>query len=145
MKYKLTEKAITVGGQTLYRIQALKDFRNVKSGDLGGFVESEDNLSHDDNAWVFDKAKVFSDAKVFDHAKVFGAAYVLDNAEVFGNATIRGRASVLNDAKFPDKVDVLSVANITLEMSSGNIEDSSYFKKITLYHKLERIIMNKSD
>ncbi len=117
MKYKLTEETITVGGKTLYRIQALKDFREIKSGDLGGFVGSEKNLSQDDNAWVFDKAKVFSDAKVF------------------GNAKIRRRASVLNDAKFSDKVDVSSVANITLEMSSGNIEDSSYFKKITLYHK----------
>lgn len=39
-------------GKKLYRIEALKDFGDVKAGDLGGYIESEDNLSRDGNAWV---------------------------------------------------------------------------------------------
>lgn len=45
-KYKLTEETIRVYGSTLYRIEALKDFNDVKKGDKGGFIENEDNLSH---------------------------------------------------------------------------------------------------
>ena len=44
MKYKLTE-SIKFEGRTIYRIQALEDFSNVKKGDFGGYVESERNLS----------------------------------------------------------------------------------------------------
>ena len=43
-KYQLTSETITVNGHTLYRIQALKDFEDIKAGDLGGFIESENNL-----------------------------------------------------------------------------------------------------
>lgn len=58
-KYKLTDETIEVDGKTLYRIEALKDFSNVKKGDKGGFIEKEENLSHLGNAWVYDDAKVF--------------------------------------------------------------------------------------
>ena len=52
MKYKLTNQTIQHKGQTLYRIQALMDFRDVKTGDLGGWVESEYNLSQKGLCWV---------------------------------------------------------------------------------------------
>lgn len=32
---------------TLYRVQALRDFADVRAGDLGGYVEEEANLSHE--------------------------------------------------------------------------------------------------
>ena len=44
-KYKLTKESINRWGKTLYRIEALKDFGNVKKGDKGGYIESEVNLS----------------------------------------------------------------------------------------------------
>ena len=44
-KYELTEVTVTYGKAILHRIKALKDFGNVKKGDLGGWIESEDNLS----------------------------------------------------------------------------------------------------
>ena len=52
MKYRLTDEIINVGGLTLHRIQAIKDFGDVHKGDLGGFVENKNNLSHDGDAWV---------------------------------------------------------------------------------------------
>lgn len=45
----------------LHRIRALRDIRpDIKAGDLGGFVESESNLSTEleDNAWIYDDAVV---------------------------------------------------------------------------------------
>lgn len=89
-KYELTDETIEVYGTALHRIKALKDFGNVKKGELGGYVESERNLSQEGNCWVYDNARVYSNAKVFGNAEVCG------NAEVFGNAdyiTIKGLGS----------------------------------------------------
>ena len=39
-KYELVkEDSIEVGGSTLYRIKALRDFGIVKAGDLGGYIQ----------------------------------------------------------------------------------------------------------
>ncbi|WP_375654209.1 hypothetical protein [Bartonella sp. AP19HLJMH] len=71
-KYELTNETIEVGGKTLHRIRALRDFGNVKAGDLGGYIEKEDNLSHDGNCWVSGNAKVYGKAKVCGFAEIFG-------------------------------------------------------------------------
>ena len=52
MKYELIENKIKTENRTLYQIKALKDFSDVKSGDLGGWIEKESNLSQEGNAWV---------------------------------------------------------------------------------------------
>ena len=70
-KYELTsETTQTINGETLYRIKALRDFGDVKAGDLGGWVESESNLDHVGDCWVFDNAWVFGDARVCGEARV---------------------------------------------------------------------------
>ena len=81
-KYELTNETIVHDDLTLYRIRALKDFADVKKGDLGGFVESENNLSHLNKAWVYDKARVCGNARMFDNARVSG------NSVVFGNSWV---------------------------------------------------------
>ena len=63
-KYRLTEETTKVGNRTLYRIQALRDFGNVTKGDIGGYIESEKNLSQDGNAWVSGNARVYGDADI---------------------------------------------------------------------------------
>ena len=41
-KYELLKNdTIKVFGHTLYRIRALRDFKDVKKGDLGGYIERE--------------------------------------------------------------------------------------------------------
>ncbi|WP_375662610.1 hypothetical protein [Bartonella sp. OC16QHHD] len=90
-KYEMTDETIEVGGKTLHRIRALRDFGRVKKGDVGGFIEKEDNLSHDGNCWVGD------DAKVYGYAKVFGDAHVYGYAEVYGNSRIYGKAEVFDE------------------------------------------------
>jgi hypothetical protein len=57
MKYKLTDKTKNCLGKTLYQIQALKDFGVVKKGDVGGWVESEENLSHEFKCWIFENER----------------------------------------------------------------------------------------
>jgi len=89
MKYKLTDETIEFNGKTLFRIQALKDFGDVKAGDLGGYIESEKNLSQEGNCWVADNARVFDNALISGNAKVYDNARVYDDAQIFGDAEIK--------------------------------------------------------
>ena len=92
-KYELTEEMIEWFGRTLHRIRACRDFETingtkVKKGDLGGFIEKEDNLSQEGCSWVGDNAKVCGHAQVYDNAQVCGHAKVYGNAEVCGESCI---------------------------------------------------------
>ena len=74
-KYELTEEKKVFLGTALYRIRALKDFELldgtiVHAGDLGGWIEKEDNLSQEDSAWVYGEAEVYSTT----HVMTFGPA-----------------------------------------------------------------------
>ena len=72
-KFKLTSEFIVdISGVKLFRIKALIEFGNVKAGDLGGYIEKEENLSHMGNAWVSGNARVSGDAQVFGDARVSG-------------------------------------------------------------------------
>ena len=111
-KYKLTEETIRVYGSTLYRIEALKDFSDVKKGDKGGFIENEDNLSQGDNCWIYDHAKVRSNAKVYGNAKIFCCAEIFDYAEVYGNAWVHDNAKVFDYAKVGGNAKVFDYAKV---------------------------------
>lgn len=86
-KYKLTEETLEIDGHVLNRIIALRDFGEVKKGDLGGFIEKESNLAHDWNCWIYNDAVVCGDAMVYGYAKVYGEAEVCGNAKVEKNPT----------------------------------------------------------
>ena len=57
-KYKLTNDTKEFLGITLHRIVCVTAFANVSAGDLGGWVDSEKNLSQDGDAWVYGDARV---------------------------------------------------------------------------------------
>lgn len=77
-KYELTEEFKEI--ETLregwlqkikvYRIRALRAFADVKIGDLGGFVETKQNLSNMGNAWVYGNAEVYGDAWVRQRQRI---------------------------------------------------------------------------
>ena len=62
---------------TLHRIRATVAFGIVEVGDLGGWIEKEENLSHEGKAWVWGNAEVCGNAKVWGNAEVFSASHVL--------------------------------------------------------------------
>ena len=99
-KYRIdyTQK-IEEFGRTLYRIVALADFGNVTTGDQGGYIEAEKNLSQYGNAWVYGNAMVCGNAIVYDYAMVCGNARVYGNAMVCGNARVYGNAIVCDNAR----------------------------------------------
>ena len=109
----------------LRRIRSLRDIgEEVKAGDLGGFVESEANLSFekDDDTWIFNDAVVAGEAvadkgaQLRENAIVCGCAYVsngsvmsgrsraeddayLSGATMLEDATVSGNAMILREER----------------------------------------------
>ena len=91
-KFELTSDFVTFLGKKLFRIRALIEFGDVEAGELGGYVEKEENLAQDGDAWVYGNAWVWGNAKVCGNAKVWGNAEVWGDAKVYGNAKVCGNA-----------------------------------------------------
>lgn len=85
MKYRLTEETKKQRGATLYRIEAIESFGPVKAGDKGGYIETEQNLSHTGNAWVYGNAQVSGDAQVYGNAQVPGDAWEVSPLYIQGS------------------------------------------------------------
>ena len=66
---------------------------------LGGWVESEFNLSQNGNCWIYNEAKVMDSAAVSDNAEVEWECIVRGNAKVYGNAKIRDNAIISDSAE----------------------------------------------
>ena len=108
-KYELmAHDSVLAGARRLFRIRAVRDFGDVRNGDLGGYIESEDNLCHGGHAWVYDAAQVYGpEAVVRDNGRVRGCAWVMgcveddavvdDLAVVAEGARIGGREILLYD------------------------------------------------
>ena len=120
-KYELTSETKIVFGHILYRIKALSSFGCVSAGDLGGFLESEKNLSQNGDAWVS------GDAGVFGDARVFGDAEVSENAEVYGNARVSGNAWVYGDAWVSGDAEVSEIGAIFWIGAIGSRNDTATF------------------
>lgn len=58
MKYKFTGKTKNYFGKILHQIVCVKAFNYIASGELGGWIEKENNLSQKGNAWVYGDARV---------------------------------------------------------------------------------------
>lgn len=130
-KYKLTDETINLNGATLYRIEALKDFGDIKKGDKGGFIESENNLAHEGDAWVSDNAHVYGDACVFDNARVYNNAFVSGYAQVYGNAFVYGNAWLYDNTRVCDYAWVSDNARV---YGDTNVcDDSSVFGSACVY------------
>lgn len=111
-KYELTDQIRTAHGCTLYRIKALRDIpahngainrHHVKAGDLGGWIQSEDNLSQDGDCWVADNAIACDNARVRDDAWVVDHAVLQDNAVACEIALVGGNSNLKYDALAEDE------------------------------------------
>jgi len=112
-KYELTDETITHNGRTLHRIRALRDLPvlgcDVEKGTLGGFVESEANLSYanTDGCWIFGDAKVYEGAvvrdwaRVAEHADISGHVIVEDFALIGGHTRLSGAEIVGGQERMP--------------------------------------------
>ena len=130
-KYELTDETINHYGVVLHRIKALRSFSDVEAGDLGGFVEYENNLSHEGDCWIY------NDAIVKDRAKV------LDNGIVCGNAIVRGNANIYNKAIVSAGIIEGSTINgdVVIICKDICLKDNAYISSINDYIKTFNLIL----
>lgn len=105
----LKDEKIEFNGHTLYRIKAEAEipYFGVQAGEIGGYVESEDNLSQEGACFVR------GDAKVYGHSKLDYIAIAEGKAVVKNIASDAGYFSG-NSIVFADK-DASIYGNIRLE------------------------------
>ena len=111
-KYELTDDSITFNGRKLFRIRAIRSFNDVAAGDLGGYVEKEENLSHDGDAWIYNDARIFNDARIYNNACISVNACISGNAYIYGDARIGGNAWISGDACICGKACVCGDARV---------------------------------
>jgi carbonic anhydrase/acetyltransferase-like protein (isoleucine patch superfamily) len=152
MKKYSTEKDETTG---LLRITALRDFGNVKAGDIGGLIEKEENLSHEGNCWVYDNTQVYDDAWVSGDAQVSGDARVFGNARVYGSAVICNYAAISQNALVDATNHVITVdvianhKNVTVYRTIDGASATAVLGNNTLHFysldNLEEAVKNTHD
>ena len=98
-KYEITDIAHPVYPE-LHRIRALRQVRDdVPVGELGGFVQSEANLSQDkDEAWLYDDSISRHEANVCGGAQLHGRTMAQNLALVSGSSTMYGNAIACDSA-----------------------------------------------
>ena len=127
-KYEITEIAHEKY-PFLHCIRALRDTGSeVKAGALGGFVESEDNLSFasGDDAWIFDDAIVCNDAYVDKGSYLRGNAIACGHAYVSRGTLLAGHAraedgAYIRGAVLTDHARASGFAVIVYNQDSGGV------------------------
>ena len=108
-KYELTTETKLIDGHKVYRIKALKSFktiisRHVDAGDLGGWVESEANLSQEGLCWLFDEAAGYENSRRsensvgYGNSAQFGSSQQSGNSCQFGNSRQYGNSRQFGDS-----------------------------------------------
>ena len=122
-KYILTEETKEVGGHILHKIQAVRDFGDVQKGDLGGWIESEKNLSHDGDCWISSNGKVFDNGEVSGNGRIFGNSWVYGNGRVFGDGEVSGNGRIFGNAKIGFNAYISSPRSYFVQGPIGSRDD----------------------
>ena len=138
------ENTIKFDERVLHRIRALKDFGDVKEGNIGGFVQTEDNLSHDGNSWIYDNAKCMDDARVCDNAKMYNNSKMYDNSRMFDysimydNSIMFDNSRMYNNSKMLDNSrmfdDTMMFDNSIMFDNSRMYDDTMMFGNSKMYN-----------
>ena len=112
-KYELTDEYTLVesnsgGHKRVFRIRALLDIPryNVRIGELGGFVESEANLSQEGDCWVADNAIVSDNATVKDDVVAWNCS------RMTGNSSLTGESTIYDKVQLTDQVSVSGMSEL---------------------------------
>jgi len=129
-KFELTDNfIINAFGVKLFQIKCTKSFKYAKEGDLGGYVEKDENLDQESDAWVFGNAWVSGDADIENDNNHCGF-------DCFGSCNRHTHAYLTKDNK----------VEITCGCFRGSIEE--FEKEVekthsgTIYEKQYKAIIN---
>lgn len=90
---------------TLYRIRARRAVgTRARKGDLGGYVQSLDNLAQEGDCWLADHACVMGEARIWgqawvgENALLRDQAWAFEQARIYGDCVLSGAARVFGQA-----------------------------------------------
>ena len=135
LKYEITDISYTnMTDNTLYRIRAIVDFetvtkKKVKTGDLGGWIESAHNLSQFGNCWIDGHAEVYEDARVTGNAYVGDRAEIYESARIDGNAVIHEGPNIWGHCYIGGNAKIRGEANISdfaIIMGNVTVSDATH-------------------
>ena len=101
-KYELTDITMEFEGRTLYRIRALEDFYDVEKGDLGGWLQSEDNLSQEGYCWIYDNAKCVDNARMYDNSRIYNNAVMYDYSAMYDDSRMYDYSAMYDNSRMYD-------------------------------------------
>lgn len=118
----------------VYRVVALKNFGDVKAGDIGGIVHNKDALSQDGNCWVYFSGIVEENARVFENARIKGR--VSRSAKVYGNANVNEGVFITGKSQVRGRCHIYGQV-----MVSGDaiVEGNAYLKGYAIIRGNARI------
>ena len=129
-KFELTDNfIINAFGVKLFQIKCTKSFKYAKEGDLGGYVEKDENLDQESDAWVSGDARVSGNAEIDNNNKHCGF-------DCFGSANRHTHAYLTKENK----------VEITCGCFRGSIEE--FEKRVeethsgTIYEKQYKAIID---
>lgn len=125
----------------LFQIQALIDMPSigVKKGDLGGFIGSDECLSHAGNCWVFEESTVALGCIVIQNAQVKGRSHVSGKSRLGGNCVIENsdikngsfvraeslvKGSTLNKSGISERTEIINSRLTQIRIMSGKVNNS---------------------
>ena len=137
-KFELSNITMEYKGRTLYRIKATKDFSDVKKGDLGGWVQYEENLSQQGICWIYD------DAKCMDNSRVTEDSIMRDFAEMYDCSKIHDCSQMFDHSEMhycSEMHDYSQMHNYSQMHDFSEMHGNSMLKdKEKLYGKLYSIV-----
>lgn len=157
-KYELVKEMYTYSGfgddaKKVYRIRALHDFGSkpnvIHKGDLGGYIESEENLSQTGDCWVWGDSIVCGCSRIEGDSKVLGDSFIF-NTIILKNSYVKcsriydsyiyGWARVINSkvikSTIRDSVQIDNAKLICCEiLDDVKISQSKIINNFTEYEK----------
>lgn len=134
-KFRLTDETMTMeDGTEVFQIEAIEAIpsRNVKVGDLGGFIESEDNLSFEDGdlAWVQRGGYVYGDSEVKNNSIVSKRTEiknsVIDDSTVYKDVEVNNSEVTSSYVSHGAKINDSKVLGSTLHCDHINKSNVEY-------------------
>ena len=142
-KYELTNITMEFEERTLYRIRALKNFRNVEAGDLGGWVSGKYNLSQEGECWIYDEAKCMDNARMYHNSVMYNNAIMcdfsemhnysamLDNSRMYNCSAIYDNSRMYNDSKMYNNSRMFD--NSAMYNNAVMLDNSKMFENSRMY------------
>jgi len=134
-KYEITTQFKIYSGTKVYRIRALKDFDEVKKGDLGGYVGDYHNLSQVGNCWLaqysvcYERGQVLRNAWALDYTVVKGSAMLTDSACIFDNVVLQGESIVKDRVQLYGRVYIGGTLMLGGDLRIGSVKELTAYLK----------------